>query len=176
MYRNPRDTVVFELLTIGPCVKTFDNRSAFDDELRCLSFTVEIESTTSVVEKEAAMDKRISEAELEIMEALWRKAPQTAAEVAEDVSPDKSWSLQTVKTMLARLHEKRAVDHVKVGRRFLYSPQIDRADYVKGESQRFVDRLFGGKVMPLVAHLAERDRLSDDDIDEIERLIQDLKS
>ena len=122
------------------------------------------------------MDKRISEAELEIMEALWRRAPRTAAEVAEDVSADKGWSLQTVKTMLTRLHDKGAVDHVTEGRRFLYSPLVARKDYVKSESQRFVDRLFGGKVMPLVAHLAERDALSDDDIAEIEQLIRDLKS
>lgn len=122
------------------------------------------------------MDKRISEAELEIMEALWRRAPRTAAEVADDVSADKGWSLQTVKTMLTRLHDKGAVDHVTEGRRFLYSPLVARKDYVKGESQRFVDRLFGGKVMPLVAHLAERDALSDDDIAEIEQLIRDLKS
>jgi BlaI family penicillinase repressor len=122
------------------------------------------------------LDRRISEAELEIMEALWRRAPRTAAEVADDVSSDKDWSLQTVKTMLARLRDKGAIDHVKDGRRFLYSPLIARKDYVNGESQRFVDRLFGGKIMPLVAHLAERDALSDTDIEEIEQLIRDLKS
>ena len=122
------------------------------------------------------MDKRISEAELEIMEALWREAPRTAADVAEDVAAERGWSLQTVKTMLARLQDKQVVDHVKDGRRFLYSPLIARRDYVRGESRRFVDRLFGGKISPLVAHLAERDGLSESDIDEIEKLIQELKS
>ncbi|MEM8695411.1 MAG: BlaI/MecI/CopY family transcriptional regulator [Pseudomonadota bacterium] len=122
------------------------------------------------------MEKRISEAELAIMEALWRRAPQTAAEVADHVAAERGWSLQTVKTMLARLRDKGAVDHVKDGRRFLYSPRIVRDDYVTGESRRLVDRLFGGKLLPLVAHLAEREELSDADIEEIERLIQDLKS
>jgi predicted transcriptional regulator len=122
------------------------------------------------------MDKRISEAELEIMEALWRRAPLTAAEVAESVDEGRGWSLQTVKTLLSRLVSKNAIAHEKDGRRFLYSPNVARDDYVGGESQRLVDRLFGGKVTPLVAHLAERDALSDDDIEEIERLIRGLKS
>ena len=122
------------------------------------------------------MDARISEAELEIMEALWRKAPLTAAEVADRVSPDRNWSLQTVKTLLSRLLAKGALSHENDGRRFLYSPLIARDDYVGGESQRLVERLFGGRVTPLVARLAERDALSEDDIAEIERLIRELRS
>lgn len=122
------------------------------------------------------MDGRISEAELEIMEALWREAPLTAAEVAERVDADRGWSLQTVKTLLSRLLAKGALAHQNDGRRFLYSPVIARNDYVGGESQRLVDRLFGGRVTPLVAQLAERDALSDEDIAEIERLIRELKS
>ena len=62
------------------------------------------------------------------------------------------------------------------GRRYLYSPAIERADAVGEESQRFVDRLFGGRVSPLIAHLAEREALSDRDIAEIEALLRRLKS
>ena len=40
---------------------------------------------------------------------------------------------------------------------------------------RLIDRMFGGRVTPLVAHLAERDRLSDADIAEIEALLKALK-
>lgn len=121
------------------------------------------------------MDKRISEAELEIMEALWRESPLTAAEVAERAAPGRGWSLQTVKTLLSRLVAKAAIAHEQEGRRFLYSPLLARDDYVGGESQRLVDRLFGGRITPLVAQLAERQALTDEDIAEIERLIRELK-
>jgi predicted transcriptional regulator len=53
---------------------------------------------------------------------------------------------------------------------------VARADYVAQESGRLIDRMFGGRVTPLVAHLAERDRLSEDDIAEIEALLKALKS
>jgi predicted transcriptional regulator len=68
------------------------------------------------------------------------------------------------------------VGHHLDGRRFLYSPLVERDAYVAGESRRLVDRFFGGRLMPLVAHLAEQERLSDDEIAEIERLLREMKS
>ena len=57
-----------------------------------------------------------------------------------------------------------------------FAGQIERADAVGEESQRFVDRLFGGRVSPLIAHLADREALTDTDIAEIEALLRKLKS
>ena len=122
------------------------------------------------------MVERISDAEHEIMEVLWKRAPLTATEVADQVMEEKSWSLQTVKTLLSRLAAKAVVGTERDGRRFLYSPLVERNTYLTGISRNFVDRLFGGKVTPLVAHLAEADDLSADDIREIEELLKELKA
>lgn len=118
---------------------------------------------------------QISEAEHAVMEALWEKSPLTAAEVCETVCDNRDWSLATVKTLLSRLVSKDAVATQPDGRRFLYTPAIARADYVGGESRRLVDRLFGGKAASLVAHLADTEALSEDDIAEIEALLKELK-
>ena len=120
--------------------------------------------------------ERIGEAEYAVMEVLWKEAPLTAAEVAERVPAARGWSIRTVKTMLARLLAKNVLAHEEDGRRYLYRPAIRREDYVAEESGRLIDRMFGGKVTPLVAQLAERDRLSDADIAEIEALLKALKS
>ena len=123
------------------------------------------------------MDGRISEAELQVMEALWSAdGPLTATEVAERIEAGRDWSLATVKTMLSRLAAKGALTHREDGRRFFYSPAIDRDSYVGSESRRFVDRLFGGRLSPLVARLAEEDVLDDDDIAAIEAILKELKS
>jgi len=119
--------------------------------------------------------ERISDAEHAVMEVLWKRAPLTATEVADRVVQEKDWSLQTVKTLLSRLAAKAVVGTERDGRRFLYSPLVERDAYLTGVSRNFVDRLFGGKVMPLVAHLAEADELSADDIREIEELLRELK-
>ena len=123
------------------------------------------------------MDLRISDAELEVMEALWSAGhPLTAAEAADRIGSARDWSLATVKTMLSRLAVKGAVQHREDGRRFLYSPAIKREAYVGLESRRFVERLFGGRLSPLVARLAEEDGLDDEDIAAIEALLKELKS
>ncbi len=121
------------------------------------------------------MTERISDAEHAVMEVLWKRAPLTATEVADQVAHEKDWSLQTVKTLLSRLAAKAVIGTERDGRRFLYSPLVERDAYLTGVSRNFVDRLFGGKVMPLVAHLAEADELSADDIREIEELLRELK-
>lgn len=122
------------------------------------------------------MDKRISDAELDVMEALWEADdPLTAADVFERIGAMRDWSLATVKTMLSRLEAKGAVSHREEGRRFFYSPAIEREAYVGHESKRFVERLFGGRLSPLVARLAEEDALDDADIAEIEALLRELK-
>lgn len=125
--------------------------------------------------KESDKAERISEAEHAVMEALWQRSPLTAAEVSEEVGESRDWSLATVKTLLSRLVAKNVVATEPDGRRFLYSPLIARDEYVGGESRRLVDRLFGGRAAPLVAHLAESEGLTDSDIAEIQKLLSELK-
>ena len=120
--------------------------------------------------------ERIAEGEYAVMEVLWEESPLTAAEVAERVPAERGWSLATVKTMLSRLLAKGVLAHEEEGRRYLYRPAIRREDYIAEESGRLIDRMFGGRVTPLVAHLAERDRLTAADIEEIEKLLRELKS
>jgi BlaI family penicillinase repressor len=123
------------------------------------------------------MDKRITDAELDVMEALWgADEPLTAADIADRIDPERSWTLATVKTMLSRLAAKGALSYRVEGRRFLYSPAIGRDSYVGSESRRFVDKLFGGRLSPLVARLAEEDSLDDEDIAAIEAILKELKS
>ncbi|HVI97623.1 MAG TPA: BlaI/MecI/CopY family transcriptional regulator [Sphingomonas sp.] len=121
------------------------------------------------------MAERISDAEHAVMEVLWEESPLSAQDVAERIAPERDWSANTVKTLLGRLLAKEAIAHEAEGRRYLYRPLIAREGYVAGESRRLMDRLFGGRLAPLVAHLAERDALTDDDIAEIEALLKELK-
>ncbi len=122
------------------------------------------------------MTERISDAELAVMEVLWHQAPLTAVEVVERIGPERGWSDRTVKTMLGRLLTKGVIANEEEGRRYLYRPTVERNAYVAGESRRLVDRLFGGRAAPLVAHLAEGDGLTREDIAELEALLKELRS
>ena len=123
------------------------------------------------------MDTRISDAELEVMEVLWASdKPLTAIDVADRIPAERSWSLATVKTMLSRLSAKGALEYREEGRRYLYSAAIPRDRYVGRVSRRFVDQLFGGRLSPLVARLAEEQALDEEDIAAIEAILKELKS
>jgi len=113
---------------------------------------------------------------MQVLSALWDDAPQTAADLTTRIGKENGWTQATVKTLLARLVQKGAVTAEADGRRYLYSPAIERADAVGEESQRFVDRLLGSRVSPLIAHLADREALTETDIAEIEALLRRLKS
>ncbi len=124
---------------------------------------------------ERIIPDRISEAEWQVMEVLWARSPLTAQEVGQRLDGS-GWSLATVKTLLSRLAAKGALSTEEDGRRYLYRPAVARAPIAAGESRRLVDRLFGGRPAPLVAHLAEHGELSAADIAELEALIRALKS
>ncbi|WHZ20786.1 MAG: Transcriptional repressor, BlaI/MecI family [Rhodanobacteraceae bacterium] len=116
----------------------------------------------------------ISEAESAVMEALWRKEPLSAQDILDQVGVQRGWQEGTVKSLLNRLLKKRAVKAARDGRRYLYRPQISREQYVFGESKSLVDRLFGGRVAPLVAHFSEQRKLSKKDIAQLRELLKDL--
>jgi BlaI family penicillinase repressor len=116
----------------------------------------------------------ISESESLVMEVLWTRAPQTADEIAAALGPANNWQDTTIKTFLNRLLKKGAVRAEYEGRRYLYSPVLARADWVDAQSRSVLDRLFGGRVAPLVAHFSEREALSGDDIAELRKLIEKL--
>jgi len=120
--------------------------------------------------------ERISEGEQAVMEVLWAESPLTATEVAERIPDERGWSERTVKTMLGRLLTKGALVHEEDGRRYLYRPAVERADYAMRETRKLVDRLFGGRAAPLVAQLAANEGLTQQDIAELEALLKDLKS
>ncbi|MEL6737883.1 MAG: BlaI/MecI/CopY family transcriptional regulator [Pseudomonadota bacterium] len=120
--------------------------------------------------------ERITDAEHAIMEALWdHDGNASAQDIYDSVGAARDWSLATVKTLLSRLVQKQAIATRPDGRRFLYSPLIARSDYVGGESRRLVDKLFGGRAASLVAHLAESEALTMDDLTEIEQILKELK-
>ena len=121
------------------------------------------------------MSKRISQAELDVLEVLWAQSPIAASDVADRLAVDKDWNIRTVNTLLSRLVEKKAVDTRQDGRRYLYSPIVSREAYARKAARRLTDRLFGGRAAPLVAHLAEGEGLSADDIAELEALLEALK-
>jgi BlaI family penicillinase repressor len=72
------------------------------------------------------------------------------------------------------LLKKGAIRATKDGRRYLYTPVLKRQAWMLGESQGLLERLFDGRVAPLVAHFSEQRKLSRKDIDELRKLLEEI--
>jgi predicted transcriptional regulator len=119
------------------------------------------------------MMSQISEAEAVVMEVLWRNHPLGADEVMVALA-SRNWAEPTIKTLLNRLLTKGAISASRDGRRYLYSPVLQRHAWVAEQSEGFLDRVFDGRVAPLVAHFSQRGELSAQDIAELKQLIREL--
>ena len=116
----------------------------------------------------------ISEAEAQVMQVLWERNPRSADEVVAALASSTDWAEPTVKTLLNRLLNKGAIEAARDGRRYLYSPVLARQAWVAQQSEGLLQRLFDGRVAPLVAHFSERGRLSEADVAELRKLLEEI--
>ena len=114
---------------------------------------------------------RISEAEWEVMEVLWRRSPATAAEVISALETT-SWAPTTIRTMLTRLVEKKVLGMKKQEGGLTFRPLLDRDECVRRESESFLERVFGGATNPLLVHFVNRANLSAEEVRELQRILR----
>jgi BlaI family transcriptional regulator, penicillinase repressor len=116
----------------------------------------------------------ISDAEWNVMKALWDGGPASASEIVARVqSAGYQWHSRTVKTMLSRLVRKGAVRTEPDGNRFVYRPVFSRDVCVRHESKSFLARVFDGAAAPALVHFLEQTRLPAQEIERLRKLLQD---
>lgn len=116
---------------------------------------------------------RLTRFELEVMEALWALGRASVRELLEALPATKQPAYTTVQTIVRRLEEKGAVEQVrKIGNAHVYEPAVSRKAAYRRLIDDFLD-LFGGSPAPLVAHLLESGRLDLENLQQLERLLED---
>jgi BlaI family transcriptional regulator, penicillinase repressor len=109
--------------------------------------------------------------ELEILGILWSRGEATVREVADVMRANEDIAQNTVQTFLRVMEEKGLVEHTNRGRAFVYRPTYGRERSVRG----FLDRVFGGAADQMVMSLLRAKKLSDQELDAIERLLREAK-
>ena len=115
---------------------------------------------------------RLAAGELELLEVLWRVRSATLAEV--HAALPRTVGYTTVQTRLNRLVEKGLVQRIGL-HPAKYEPIIQPADVSRGDLDVLVQRVTGGQVVPLVAHLVKDRRLTPEEIRELKQLIEDAE-
>lgn len=125
----------------------------------------------------ARHDLELGEAELGVMRVLWDRSPLTVRDVLHRLNEQgRDLAYTTVQTFLTRLERKGCVSSDKGGAAFVYRPRVSREQVARRRVGDLLDELFDGAAGPMVLHLVESGRLSDEELSQVRRLIRDLDS
>jgi BlaI family penicillinase repressor len=114
---------------------------------------------------------KLSEAEWQVMNALWKQYPATAREVIERIPVETGWAYTTVKTMLSRLVAKKVVAEVKRGNTCYYEPLVEQEEARKGAISHLLDKVLEGAAAPLMLFLLEKGTLSRQEREALRRML-----
>jgi len=114
----------------------------------------------------------LANAELAVMDLLWLNGSMTARQIREKLYPDASRSQHgTVQRLLQRLEDKGYVERDRSLNVHFFTPVISRREYAGSQLESIASRLTGGSFAPLITHLVERKKLSGNDLEEIQAIL-----
>ena len=116
---------------------------------------------------------QISGSEWDVMEVIWEADAWTAADVIRRLRATHDWNHSTIRTLLARLVEKGALDYEVDGPRYIYRAALSRRQCVRQEGRSFVDKVFRGDVGAPLMHFVQDAALEPDQIDELRSLLDE---
>ena len=116
---------------------------------------------------------QISEAEFEVMKVIWKYAPISTNEVTEKLTQTTDWSPKTIQTMLKRLVTKKALTYEKQSRVFVYTPLVPETEYIRQESNSFLNKYYNGNIVSMLTSYLEDDKLSKTELDTLRHLLSD---
>lgn len=118
------------------------------------------------------MEVTISDAEWQVMNAVWEGQPLTAQEIVLALADEADWAPATIKSMLHRLMKKGVLTYEAQGNRYVYRSSVKQSDCVKQASRSFLERVFAGEAAPLLAHFLRSAKLSPDDVAQLRKLLE----
>jgi BlaI family penicillinase repressor len=127
--------------------------------------------TTPNQEAMAMGETQLGRMQFRIMQVLWDRGRASAREITDALNESEAVAHSTVQTLLRQLEAKGAVGHDAQDRTFVFFPRLKEDKVKRTAAREMLDRIFGGNMGNLVAHLLKGERLSRDELDELHRLI-----
>lgn len=117
----------------------------------------------------------VTDAEREVLRALWEQGPATIRALADELYPGGSTSeYATVQKLLERLSDKGHVSRRADGRQHVWSAAVRREELVARRLRDTADELCDGSLTPLLTQLVSTARLTREELAELRRLVDRL--
>lgn len=117
---------------------------------------------------------KISDSEWAVMRVVWEASKEklTANEIVAALKGSCDWSPKTVRTLINRLVNKKALGFEASGRNHLYFASVEQEHCQQEASESFLERVFGGAALPMIAHFVESGKLSDHEIRRLRSILK----
>lgn len=122
------------------------------------------------------MQYSITESEHLILQKLWAGGSMSVMQLVEALAGVTGWSRHAMISFLKRMEEKGTVTYEMRGRTRYYSAVPEETEVLVDSARNVLDRFFGGKIGRMVLYMAEANRLTDQDVDELQDLLDKLKA
>ena len=116
---------------------------------------------------------RISDAEWQVMKALWQKSPATSSEIIDILKPDVHWKPKTIHTLINRLVQKKAVGVYKNTPQYYYYPLVSEKESQRIETRSFLQKVYDGSFNLLVSNFIKEEKLTPEEIEELKSLLEE---
>ena len=116
--------------------------------------------------------KRLPDAELEVMKALWKAGERASRADLQKYLTEFDWTPNTINTYLTRLKEKGFVESQRSGRDNVYTALVSREDYLAFDSRTTLERLYGSP-KNFIAALA-KGGIKNEEVEQLKALLQEL--
>jgi BlaI family penicillinase repressor len=130
-------------------------------------------SSASATAAQAKSLPAISDAEWVVMREFWQRGDSTVADIVQALAGRMHWKPRTVQSLVNRLVRKGALSFTKLGREYLYQPVVAESECVLEASRSFVDRIFGGRLAPLVACFVENGQITPKEAAQLRKILEE---
>lgn len=116
---------------------------------------------------------KISDSEWTIMEIIWQNSHCTAMFIIKKLENSTDWKPKTIKTLIRRLVDKGVVGYEQEGREYKYYSLVDESECKKSEGISFLKRVYGGSLKAMMLNFLESDDVSQNDIDDLRKYLNE---
>ncbi|WMJ86079.1 BlaI/MecI/CopY family transcriptional regulator [Anaerocolumna sp. MB42-C2] len=118
---------------------------------------------------------KISDSEWKVMKVVWKKSPISGSEIVDELEAVTGWNPKTIHTLIRRLVAKGAINAKKENTYYSYYAAVSEKECVKEETENFLEKCFNGSLNMLVGNFIKEDKLTDQDIEELQEILKSNK-
>jgi len=115
------------------------------------------------------MSEKLFDSEAKVMDIIWEKGPLSAKEISLIAAESIGWNKNTTYTVIKKLEAKGFIRRDEPG--FICTPLVSREEVQKQETESLINRFFGGSKKALFSALIDKEDLTDEQAEELQRLI-----